>query len=78
VEAFCDGDASRFGSVKVRLSKPVFAALGEEIRTEMWEERRHGGSTRVLFRMVVGSDTKEDKVVMSQGCIELRGEGPRL
>jgi acyl dehydratase len=78
VEAFCYGDVSRFGSVKVRLSKPVFAALGEEIRTEMWEERRHGGPTRVLFRMVVGRDTKEDKVVMSQGCIELRGEGPRL
>jgi acyl dehydratase len=40
IQAFCAGQASRFGSVKVRLSKPVFAALGEEVRTEMWEKKQ--------------------------------------
>ncbi|CAO2654043.1 Nn.00g107760.m01.CDS01 [Neocucurbitaria sp. VM-36] len=71
VEAFAEGDVGKFKSVKVRLSKPVFAALSEEMRTEMW---RDGG--RVLFRMVVGGG-KEEKVVMSQGAVEL-GEGAKL
>jgi acyl dehydratase len=76
IETFCEGDASRFGSVKVRLSRPVFAALGEEVRTEMWRETKDGGR-RVLFRMVVGSDG-EEKVVMSNGCVELKGDNARL
>jgi acyl dehydratase len=76
IETFCEGDASRFGSIKVRLSKPVFAALGEEVRTEMWRESKDGGR-RVLFRMVVGSGG-EEKVVMSNGCVELKGEEARL
>jgi acyl dehydratase len=79
IEAFCAGDVSKFVSVKVRLSKPVFAALSEEIRTEMWEERQGQGRSRVLFRMVVGGDGgKEAKVVISQGCVELKGEGVKL
>jgi acyl dehydratase len=40
IQAFCAGQASRFGSVKVRLSKLVFVALGEEVRTEMWEKKQ--------------------------------------
>lgn len=73
VEAFCGGDVAKFESVKVRLSKPVFAALGEEIRTEMWKEGK-----RVLFRMVVDEKGKKEKLVMSQGCVELRSEDARL
>ncbi|OAL51589.1 hypothetical protein IQ07DRAFT_585963 [Pyrenochaeta sp. DS3sAY3a] len=65
VEAFANGDVARFKSVKVRLSKPVFAALGEEVRTEMWKE-----GSRILFRMVV-EDGGQEKVVMSQGAVEL-------
>ncbi|KAJ4374867.1 hypothetical protein N0V83_001945 [Neocucurbitaria cava] len=72
VEAFADGNVGRFKSVKVRLSKPVFAALSEEVRTEMW---RDGG--RVLFRMVVGNG-EEEKVVMSQGAVEMREDGAKL
>ena len=72
VEAFANGDVGRFKSVKVRLSKPVFAALSEEVRTEMWKE---GGN--VLFRMVVG-DGKKEKVVMSQGAVELREDSAKL
>jgi acyl dehydratase len=78
VEAFCAGDVSKFASVKVRLSQPVFAALGEEVMTEMWEEKKDGGGRRVLFRMVVGGDGKEKKVVMSNGFVELKGEEARL
>jgi acyl dehydratase len=79
VEAFCGGDVGMFSSVKVRLSKPVFAALGEEVRTEMWEETRSSGNRRVLFKMVVGETGERDqKVVMSQGCVELKGKEARL
>lgn len=67
IEAFAAGDASRFESVKVRLNKPVFAALGEEVRTEMWLE----GST-VLFRMVVAQSDGVQKIVMSNGIIGLK------
>lgn len=73
IEAFCAGDVSRFVRVKVRLSKPVFAALGEEVKTEMWKETISEGRRRVLFRMVVEDQSGEgEKVVMSQGCVELR------
>lgn len=74
IEAFCGGDTSRFVSVKVRLNKPVFAALGEELRTEMWRD----GEGRVLFRMVVENDPGKARVVMSQGCVELKGEEAKL
>lgn len=79
IEAFCGGDVGMFSSVKVRLSKPVFAALSEEVRTEMWDGRGSGGTRKILFRMVVvGEGEREEKVVMSQGCVELRYEGAKL
>jgi acyl dehydratase len=79
VEAFCGGVVGQFVSVKVRLSKPVFAALGEEVRTEMWEEAGERGGRRVLFRMIVGDHGgKNEKVVMSQGCVELKGVDVKL
>jgi acyl dehydratase len=79
VEAFCSGDISRFLSVKVRLSKPVFAALSEEVRTEMWEENSRGKDRKVLFRMVVdGNGYDKEKVVISQGCVELKVAEARL
>jgi acyl dehydratase len=76
IDAFCGGDASRFSSVKVRLSKPVFAVFGEEVSTEMWRENKDG-SRRVLFRMVVGSGG-EEKVVMSHGYVDFRRSEARL
>jgi acyl dehydratase len=79
IEAFCGGDVSRFGSVKVRLSKPVFAALGEEVRTEMWAEKDGSGQRRVLFRMVVDDAVGQNsKTVMNQGCVELKSVGAKL
>jgi hypothetical protein len=78
IEAFCGGDVSRFVSVKVRLSKLVFAALGEDVTTEMWEEKQDHGGRRVLFRMLVNGDGERvKKVVMSQGCVTLK-DGARL
>lgn len=75
VEAFAGGDVGRFKSVKCRLSKPVFAALGEKIRTEMWSEAN--GAT-VLFRMVVDENAGgKGKVVMS-GIVGLKSEAAKL
>jgi acyl dehydratase len=77
--AFCGGDVGMFSSVKVRLIKPVFAALREEVRTQMWIERGSGGTRNILFRMVVGGEGgKEEKIVMSQGCVVLKDERAKL
>ncbi|KAF2107655.1 HotDog domain-containing protein [Lophiotrema nucula] len=74
VDAFADGDAKIFKSVKCRLSQPLHASLSEEVRTEMWKE-----GSRVLFRMVVDGDSGVWKVVISQGCVELKvDDGARL
>jgi len=70
MEAFAGGDVSRFGSVKVRLSGPVYAALRGGVRTEMWDD-----GERVLFRMVVdGEGDQKERVVLSKGCVTLKGE----
>lgn len=46
---------------------------------EMWEERQNKGDRRVLFRMVVRSNGEmEDKIMMSQGCVELKGAEAKL
>ena len=59
-----------FSSVKVRLSGPIYAALGDGVRTEMWDD-----GERVLFRMVVdGEGDQKERVVLSQGCVTLKGE----
>ena len=68
IDSFADGDAERFRSVKVRLSKPVFP--GKVVRTEMWFEE---GGKRVLYRQCVG-----DRVVMKDGMVELGGEKSNL
>lgn len=76
VEAFGGEDgAEAFRSVRVRLTRPVFAALGEEVRTEMWAEK---GGRRVLFRMVVDEGEGRERVVMSDGYVELKEEGAKL
>jgi hypothetical protein len=48
VETFCAGDGGRSGSLKVRSSSTLFAALGKEIMTEMGEERKEGVGRRIL------------------------------
>lgn len=62
MDCFAEGDATRFRSVKVRLSKPVFP--GESVRTEMWRDE---GAERVLYRQVV-----DNRVVMKDAAVELR------
>jgi acyl dehydratase len=72
IEAFVGEEVGRFQSVRVRLSGPVYATLGERIRTEMWSEE--GG--KVLFRMVVDRDEEgKERTVLSQGCVMLKGSG---
>ena len=61
LDTFADGDVSKFRSVKVRLSKPVFP--GEVIRTEMWRE---DNGRRILYRQCVG-----DRIVMKDGAADL-------
>jgi len=77
VEAFARGDAGLFMGVRARLVRPVFAALGEEVRTEMWEEEEEVGrekARRVEFRMVVRDEGKgADRVVVDGGVVVLRG-----
>lgn len=67
IDAFAGGDGRRFKAVKCRFSKPLFAAMREEVRTEMWRE-----GNKVLFTMVVGGDGAqgEEKAVITQGCVE--------
>lgn len=60
IDAFADGDATRFKGMKVRLSKPVFP--GEVIRTEMWK----GEGNLIFYRQMVG-----DRVVMKDAAVEL-------
>jgi acyl dehydratase len=78
MEAFAEGDVKRFESIKCRLSKPVFAALGEKIRTEMWRD----GQT-VLFKMVATSSEQagkgqgDEKVVLS-GAVNLKSDDAKL
>jgi acyl dehydratase len=78
IEAFAEGDVSKFGSIKCRLSKPVFAALGEKIRTEMWKDGQS-----VLFRMVATSGAEEiqreakEKIVLS-GIVNLKLDDAKL
>ena len=52
--ALCDGDATRFGTLRVRFSSPVFP--GDELRVVGW----HDGPGRVLFEGRVG-----ERVVVS-------------
>ncbi|KIX96984.1 uncharacterized protein Z520_07098 [Fonsecaea multimorphosa CBS 102226] len=68
IDTFAGGDFSRFQSVKLRLSKPVFP--GEVVRTEMWRE---DGGRKVVYRQVAG-----DRVVISQAAVELRDASEKL
>ncbi|KAK3681985.1 hypothetical protein LTR37_020688 [Vermiconidia calcicola] len=61
-DGFAGGDAARFKSVKVGLSKPVYP--GETVRTEMWKE---DNGRRILYRQLAGH-----RVVMKDGVVELR------
>jgi acyl dehydratase len=71
IEAFAGGDVGKFESVRLRLSGPVYAALGERVRTEMWEEA--GG--KVLFRTIAAEGDGKNRTVLSQGCVVLKGSG---
>ena len=68
VDSFAEREASRFRSVKVRLSQPVHP--GETIRTEMWRDE---DGRRVLYRQCVG-----ERVIMKDGAVELHGGREKL
>ncbi|MBT6095990.1 MAG: 3-alpha,7-alpha,12-alpha-trihydroxy-5-beta-cholest-24-enoyl-CoA hydratase [Rhodospirillaceae bacterium] len=57
LKTYCDYDSSRFKSLKLRFSSPVYP--GETIRTEMWKDGNH-----VSFRAKV---VERDVVVLNNG-----------
>ncbi len=61
LRTYCGYDATRFKSLKLRFSSPVYP--GETIRTEMWRD----GST-VSFRSRV---LERDVTVLNNGCAEI-------
>ena len=65
IDTFAGGDASRFKSLKVRLSKPVYP--GDNILTEMWRE---DDGRKIVYRQLAGT---EKRVVMSMAAVELKG-----
>ena len=64
IDTFAGGDSSRFKSLKVRLSKPVFP--GEKAITEMWRE---DGGRKIIYRQLAG---QEKRVAMSMAAVELK------
>jgi acyl dehydratase len=66
IDRFGNGDASRFKSAKLRLSKPVYP--GEVVKTEMWRE---DGGSRIVYRQLAGD---KGKVVISNAAVELKPE----
>ena len=61
LRTYCDYDASRFKSLKLRFSSPVYP--GETIRTEMWKD-----GNVISFRSRV---IERDVVVLNNGCVEI-------
>ncbi|MCP3969720.1 MAG: 3-alpha,7-alpha,12-alpha-trihydroxy-5-beta-cholest-24-enoyl-CoA hydratase [Rhodobacteraceae bacterium] len=61
LRCFCDYDVSRFRSLSLRFSAPVYP--GETLRTEMWKD-----ADTVSFRMRV---VERDVVVLNNGCAEV-------
>lgn len=65
LDTFAGGDPTRFKSLKVRLSRPVYP--GEKVITEMWRE---DGGSKIVYRQLAG---QEKRVVMSMAALELKG-----
>jgi acyl dehydratase len=61
LRTYCDYDVSRFKSLKLRFSSPVYP--GETIRTEMWKD-----GDVISFRARV---VERDVVVLNNGCVEI-------
>ena len=62
----------RIGSVKCRLSRPVFA--GDVVRVEMWRV----GEGEVVYRMVVKEEGGKDRVVIDGAGLRYSDAGPKL
>ena len=62
LKTLCDYDSSRFKSMEVRFSSPVYP--GETLRTEMWKN-----GNVVSFRCVVAA--RDNKVVLNNGRAEI-------
>ncbi|MBK6520125.1 MAG: SDR family NAD(P)-dependent oxidoreductase [Polyangiaceae bacterium] len=67
VGAFCDGDARLFKSIRARFADSVFP--GETLITELWRD-----GDKVTVRCKV---KERDKVVLSNGVVELYQEVPK-
>jgi acyl dehydratase len=63
LRCFCDYDSSRFKSLKLRFSSPVYP--GETLRTQMWKD-----ANVISFRTLV---VERDVVVLNNGRAEVSG-----
>ena len=61
LRTYCDYDVTRFKSLKLRFSSPVYP--GETIRTEMWKD-----GNNISFRARV---VERDQVVLNNGLVEI-------
>lgn len=69
INAFCDGDARRFKSIKVRFAESVYP--GETLVTQMWKE----SDTRIVFETRV---KERHKLVLRNAVVELHREIPQV
>lgn len=63
------GEGRTFGSVKCRLTRPVFA--GDEVRVEMWKV----GEGEVVYRMVVEEQGGKQRVVIDGAGLQFAKQG---
>lgn len=62
LKAYCDNDSTRFKSIKVRFSRPVFP--GETIVTETWDQ----GEGKILFQV---KTAERGETAISNALVEL-------
>lgn len=68
IDQFCDGDPTKFKSIKVRFAKHVFP--GETIVVEMWKE----SDNRIILRATA---KERDVAVLTHAAVELIDEWPK-
>ena len=65
LQALCDGDPARFGSMSGRFSRPVWP--GESLTVSIWQD----GSDTALFQTATG----DGQVVIDRGTMQFLAPG---